>query len=40
MRRIFLSLLCMQCENPGCVSVCPTGASYKCEDGIVLALLL
>lgn len=35
-RRIFLPLPCMQCEDPGCVSVCPTGASYKRDDGIVL----
>jgi len=27
---------CMQCENPPCVRVCPTGASYVDPDGIVL----
>lgn len=26
---------CMHCENPSCVEVCPTGASYVREDGIV-----
>jgi molybdopterin-containing oxidoreductase family iron-sulfur binding subunit len=34
--RHFLPTLCMHCDNPCCVEVCPTGASYQREDGIVL----
>ncbi|HED15375.1 MAG TPA: 4Fe-4S dicluster domain-containing protein [Gammaproteobacteria bacterium] len=31
-----LPLMCQHCENPPCVDVCPTGASFRREDGIVL----
>jgi len=31
-----LPLMCQHCENPPCVDVCPTGASMKRADGIVL----
>jgi len=31
-----LPMMCQHCENPPCVDVCPTGASFKRIDGIVL----
>jgi len=33
---ISLPMLCQHCEHPPCVDVCPTGASFKRVDGIVL----
>lgn len=34
--RAYIPHACMHCENPECVSVCPTGASQKLDDGVVL----
>ena len=31
-----LPMMCLHCEDPPCVHVCPTGASFKRADGIVL----
>jgi molybdopterin-containing oxidoreductase family iron-sulfur binding subunit len=31
-----LPMMCQHCEHPPCVDVCPTGASFKRVDGIVL----
>jgi tetrathionate reductase subunit B len=31
-----LPVMCQHCAEPPCVDVCPTGASFKREDGIVL----
>lgn len=31
----FLPVGCQHCENPACVDVCPTSASYVAEDGTV-----
>jgi Fe-S-cluster-containing dehydrogenase component len=34
-RIVSFTLACMHCDNPPCVTVCPTGASYKRPDGII-----
>ena len=35
-RQYYLHSICQCCENAPCVTVCPTGASYKTEDGQIL----
>ena len=35
-RELSLPMMCQHCEEPPCVDVCPTGASFKRADGIVL----
>ncbi len=35
-RQVSLPMGCQHCEKPPCVDVCPTGASFKRVDGIVL----
>jgi Fe-S-cluster-containing dehydrogenase component len=34
--RYKLPSMCQQCEDAPCVNVCPTGASYRDENGVVL----
>ena len=33
--REYLPLACQHCENPACLRVCPTGATYKDDSGRV-----
>jgi molybdopterin-containing oxidoreductase family iron-sulfur binding subunit len=32
----YVPVACQQCRNPPCVKTCPTGATWKDEDGIVV----
>ena len=35
-KAFFVPKLCNHCTHPACVQVCPTGATYKTRDGVVL----
>jgi molybdopterin-containing oxidoreductase family iron-sulfur binding subunit len=34
--RLFIPVQCNHCEDPLCETVCPSGATYRNEDGLVL----
>jgi tetrathionate reductase subunit B len=36
LRSFFVPKLCNQCNKPPCVQVCPTGATFRTDDGVIL----
>ena len=35
-KAFFVPKLCNHCTHPACVQVCPTGATYRTDDGVVV----
>jgi molybdopterin-containing oxidoreductase family iron-sulfur binding subunit len=35
LRALHYPLMCLQCDDPPCVKVCPVGATYRDQEGIV-----